>query len=208
MRLTGTTNQNIGGGGTHQFYNLNISNGTNSVVFSDPIEVSNLLDMKGGVLENGDQVITIGTGSENPGSIAYTSGAITGKLKRYFANAIGSKLFPVGTSDFIRDALIDFNLSSPGSDQFLTVAFIEGIPQDGNGGGTLINGLPIAHLADNGYLNKLCKSFPIESCGRRVPWIAFGVPITALSGLFMWAPPVYGDGPAAIATWYGVIFFV
>ena len=158
LRLTGTANQNIGGGGTHQFYNLNISNGTNSVVFSDPIEVSNLLDMKGGVLENGDQVITIGTGSENPGSIAYTSGAITGKLKRYFANAIGSKLFPVGTSDFIRDALIDFNVSSPGSDQFLTVAFIEGIPQDGNGGGTLINGLPIAisgldiiDYSDQGY---------------------------------------------------------
>ena len=71
-----------------------------------------------------------------------------------------------------------------------------------------INGLPIAHLADKGYLNKLCKCFPIESCGRRVPWIAFGVPITALAGLFMWAPPVYGDGPAAIATWYAVIYFV
>ena len=24
----------------------------------------------------------------------------------------------------------------------------------------------------------------------------------------MWAPPVYGDGPAAIATWYAVIYFV
>ncbi len=144
LRLTGTSNQSISGGGTNQFYNLNISNGTNSVVCSDPIEVSNLLDMKGGVLENGDNVITIGTGSENTGNIAYTSGVITGKLKRYFANSPGSKLFPVGTSDFIRDAHIDFNFSSPGIDQFLTISFNPGIPQDGNGGGILTNGLPIS----------------------------------------------------------------
>ena len=142
--LMGTTNQNIGGGGTNQFYNLNVSNGTNSIFFSDPIEVSNLLDMKGGIIENGDQVITIGTGSANPGSIAFTSGVIAGKLKRYFANVTGSKLFPVGTSSFLRDALIDFNFSSPGVDQFLTVEFKEGVPQDGNGGGALINGLPLS----------------------------------------------------------------
>ena len=144
LRLMGTTNQNIGGGGTNQFYNLNVSNGTNSIFFSDPIEVSNLLDMKGGIIANGDKVITIGTGSANPGSIAFTSGVIAGKLKRYFANATGSKLFPVGTSSFIRDALIDFNFSSPGVDQFLTVEFKEGVPQDGNGGGALINGLPLS----------------------------------------------------------------
>lgn len=144
LRLMGTMSQNIAGGGTYQFYNLNISNGTNSVIFSDPIEVSNLLDMKGGVLQNGDNIITIGTGSENTGSIAYTSGSITGKLKRYFANATGSKLFPVGNSSFLRDAMIDFNFSSPGIDQFLTVSFEEGVPQDGNGGGMLTNGLPIA----------------------------------------------------------------
>ena len=144
LRLMGTMNQNIGGGGTNQLYNLNVSNGTNSVVLSDPITVTNLLDMKGGILENGNQVITIGGGSLNPGSIAYTSGVITGKLKRYFANAIGSKLFPVGNSSFLRDAIIDFNFSSPGIDQFLTVSFEEGVPQDGNGGGMLTNGLPIA----------------------------------------------------------------
>lgn len=144
LRLMGTTDQNIGGGGTNQLYNLNVSNGTNSVVCSDPIEVSNLLDMNGGILENGNQVITIGTGSTNPGNIAYTSGVITGKLKRYFANATGSKLFPVGTSSFVRDALVDFNFSSPGIDQFLTVEFKEAVPQSGNGGGALTNGLPLS----------------------------------------------------------------
>ena len=143
LRLTGATNQSIAGGGTHQFYNLNISNGTNSVLLSDPIEVSNLLAMEGGAIDNGNQLITIGNSSANPGSIQYTSGVITGKLRRYFANATGSKLFPVGTNDFIRDALIDFNFSSPGEDQYITIQYQTGAPQDGNGGGILTNGLPI-----------------------------------------------------------------
>ena len=72
-----------------------------------------------------------------------------------------------------------------------------------------VNGLPIAHLADSGYLNEICvKCFPVARCGRRVPWIVFGVPITAFAGLFMWVPPVYGGGPEAIAAWYAVIYFV
>ena len=35
-----------------------------------------------------------------------------------------------------------------------------------------------------------------------------GVSVTALAGLLMWAPPVYGDGPVAVATWYAIIYFV
>lgn len=144
LRLMGNTNQNLGGGGTYQLYNLNISNGTNSIVLSDPVEVLNLLDMKGGVIDNGPNILTVGNGSATPGSIAYTSGVITGKLKRYFANATGAKLFPIGTGDFVRDVLIDFNFSSPGVDQCLTMQFKEGVPQDGNGGGALTNGLPLS----------------------------------------------------------------
>ena len=47
------------------------------------------------------------------------------------------------------------------------------------------NGLPIAHAADSGYLNRVCTCFPAEKWGRRAPWILIGVPLTAVAGLMM-----------------------
>jgi Na+/melibiose symporter-like transporter len=72
-----------------------------------------------------------------------------------------------------------------------------------------LNGIPIAHAADSGYLNRICvKCFPAEKWGRRAPWIFIGVPLTAVAGFVMWVPPTYGLGSAAIATWYGVVYFL
>jgi len=72
-----------------------------------------------------------------------------------------------------------------------------------------INGLPIAHLADAGYLNRACiQCFPAETWGRRAPWILIGVPLTGLAGFVMWVPPTYGGGPTAIAVWYAVVYFL
>ena len=71
------------------------------------------------------------------------------------------------------------------------------------------NGVPIAAAADTGLLNrKIPRCFAAEKWGRRAPWILVGVPLTALSGLLMWLPPTYGQGPAAIAVWYGVVYFL
>ena len=71
-----------------------------------------------------------------------------------------------------------------------------------------LNGLPIAHAADSGFLNRVCSCFPLETWGRRAPWILFGTPITAVAGFVMWCPPVYGQGPVAIAVWYAIVYFV
>jgi hypothetical protein len=103
--------------------------------------INNILNLNGGPLDNSGYVLTVGSSDDQPGTILYTSGVITGQLKSYFPNTTGSKLFPIGTVSKVRDVLIDFNIIPPGVDQSLTVQFKTGTPLNDAGG--TINGLPL-----------------------------------------------------------------
>ena len=141
LRFTGSSNQNYYGQGSNLLYDLTVDNGSNSLILSDSIFVSNSLSMIGGNIINGNNVLVIGDGSANTGTLTHSSGIVTGKLRRYFPNTTDSRFFPVGTASFLRDADIDFNFGSPGIDQYLTIEYIAGKPQNDNG--VLTNGLPL-----------------------------------------------------------------
>ncbi len=87
------------------FYNLTIgkTNHTNQVrVNTSEVIVSNTLTMTKGNIDTktNDKLLTIGTSASNPGKLAYTSGFVYGKMKRWFAAAANTGnstgLFPFG----------------------------------------------------------------------------------------------------------------
>ena len=141
LRLTGSANQTMDGNGLYNLYDLTIANGTNTVALNNNMTINNILSLNGGPLDNSGYVLTVGSSDDQPGTILYTSGVITGQLKSYFPNTTGSKLFPIGTVSKVRDVLIDFNIIPPGVDQSLTVQFKTGTPLNDAGGA--ITGLPL-----------------------------------------------------------------
>jgi hypothetical protein len=124
--------------------NLTVNKDGGNLFVDAPLTVSGVLNLTKGNIIN-SQLITIGTGSANPGSINYdatTGGTITGALRRYFdasATPGSGYYFPVGNASHTRGATIDFT-SSPGTDQYLTVQY-----QGGAAGGAtpLYTGLPL-----------------------------------------------------------------
>eukprot|EP00943_MAST-04B_sp_MAST-4B-sp1_P002224 g2224.t1 len=70
-----------------------------------------------------------------------------------------------------------------------------------------LNGLPIARLADAGYLNeKFGGCFPLKKCGRRGPWVFLGVPQLALASLFL-LMPVSSD-PSVLIFWFIFVYLL
>jgi hypothetical protein len=125
-----------------------------------PLTVSGVLNLTKGNIIN-SQLITIGTGSANPGSINYTSTTnintgeitgprITGALRRYFPTASGSSTyFPVGNSSHTRGATITFTSSlAANSNEYLTVQYKSGSPSPVGSTTPLNTGLPLT-TSDN-----------------------------------------------------------
>ena len=132
-----TVNQTISGQPV-SIANLEVVKASGKLIVSTPITVTGKLEMNGNI-DNPSSLITLGNSSE-PGSLIYTSGTITGALRRYFPSTPGSSTyFPVGNTSNTRGATIAFT-SSPGANQYLTVKY-----QGGAAGGTapLYTGLPL-----------------------------------------------------------------
>jgi hypothetical protein len=132
-----TVNQTISGQPV-SIANLEVVKASGKLIVSTPITVTGKLEMNGNI-DNPSSLITLGNSSE-PGSLVYTSGTITGALRRYFPATPGSSTyFPVGNASNTRGATIAFT-SSPGANQYLTVKY-----QGGAAGGTapLYTGLPL-----------------------------------------------------------------
>lgn len=143
LRLSGTSNQTLGGGGIFNLHDFIITNGSNTVTLNNDLSVANRLNLDGGPLDNVNHLLTVGSSDDIPGVIDYTTnaGVVTGKLKSYFPNTTGSKLFPIGTVSKARDVFINFNIIPPGVNQSLTMQFKSGTPL--NPSGSEIIGLPI-----------------------------------------------------------------
>ncbi len=121
----------IGNGTYIGFVNNNMSTSSTAVNF-DNISITSTSGQ-----------LSLGESSASPGSLTYTSGTITGKLKRYFsasATTTTGGLFPVGTAAYNRSAKVNFT-SSPGTNQFLTVEYKTGAPLDASNA-PLYAGLP------------------------------------------------------------------
>lgn len=137
--FNGTSDQTISGSAI-TFNNLACNKSSGDLIINSSVGVSGTFTMTSGNIVNSSP-LEIGTSSASTGAISYTSGIITGALKRYFSNATGSKFFPVGNSSILRDATIDFT-SAPGIDQYLTISYVSGLPQDPNGENLML-GLPL-----------------------------------------------------------------
>ncbi len=135
--LDGSSVQTINDAET--FYSLKIAN-PSGVILNAAVDVIDIFNMDGGNIVNSNDILTIGS-SAGAGFINYNSGIVTGQLRQYFPNTVGSKFFPVGNSSIMRDVTIDFT-SAPGANQYLSAAYKPGNPQ-GSNGGDLYEGLPL-----------------------------------------------------------------
>ena len=131
LSMNGGNDQLLTGTGTTTLNNFTI-NKTSGDIMNTPLTVTNNLSLISGIIQNSNDVLTIGTSSANEGSISYISGRITGKLRRYFGNGNVDVLFPVGDAVNTKQVMINFQ-GSPGTNQYLTVAYETGYAQGNEG---------------------------------------------------------------------------
>jgi Na+/melibiose symporter-like transporter len=72
----------------------------------------------------------------------------------------------------------------------------------------MLNGVPIANWADRGSLNELLpRVFPMETWGRRAPWMVVGLPLNSIAALMVLFPPL-PIGSAWLPAWYALTLLV
>ena len=160
LTFDGTSDQTVSGNAL-TLDNLTVNKTSGNLIMSTPINVNGLLDLSSDV-NNGSNVLSVGTSSASLGSIEQNGGIVLGKLRRYFANASGSKSFPVGIAGTMRDVAVDF-VSAPGTDQYITASYNTGYPQ-ANDGSDLYEGLPLT-TSDN----QLIQNYDDEGYWEIIP---------------------------------------
>ena len=140
LTVDGSADQTFSGNGTYMLDNVTVNKSSSDLILSSLVTVQGTLTMNSGNILNPTDVLTIGFSSANPGSLNHTSGIVTGQLRRYMSNGNGATFFPVGNSTTLRDVSIDIQ-GSPGTNQYLTAAFVSGCPQGPTG--NLYEGLPV-----------------------------------------------------------------
>ena len=140
INLNGSGTQTVSGTGTLQVPNLTVNKVSGQVTLSNPLRVTNTFTMTSGNIVNGSNVLEVGSSTSSLGSINWTSGTVTGPLKRWFGNTTNSTqssgIFPVGNSSYNRYAQINFT-SNPTSGGSITTQYVSGIPS------LVYDGLPL-----------------------------------------------------------------
>ena len=154
-------------------YGLGANGG--ELTLSEPTTVSNMLTMGGSNINSSDaNVLEIGTSKTNPGSISWTTGTITGPLKRWFGTSANSTqasgIFPVGTTDYNRYAQINFTESTPGG--YLVIKYVDGTPANAYAG------LPFAFTENSA--NKYIQNADEDGYWEMTPYSESGVAYGAL----------------------------
>ena len=147
VTFDGTADQTITGEET--FFNMAFSNVSGNLILLNDITVGNNLLMAGANINAGLNILTIGFGASDIGSLSYVSGIVTGKVERWI-NSYGNSLFPVGIDGSYNPAQLYINLlNSAGS---VTGEFIAGDP--GAAGLPLLdNTTDINYQFTDGYWN-------------------------------------------------------
>ena len=140
LTVNGSTDQTFSGNGTYMLDNVTVNKASSDIILASPVTIQGTLTMTSGNIVNPLNILIIGISGSNPGSLSHTSGIVTGQLRRYMSNGSGATFFPVGNSTMLRDVTIDIQ-GSPGTNQYLTAAFVSGCPQGPTG--NLYEGLPV-----------------------------------------------------------------
>jgi hypothetical protein len=158
VEFNGSIAQFISGIGTISFSSLIVNNSSSGISLLTPIDVTGSLTMTSGNISTSSMnILALGVGSN--ALLNWTSGTIVGPFKRWFETAtnIGntSGLFPVGTANDIRWALLEYS-SAPTTAGYLSAEFKTVNPTTTS---ALSNGFPlldpsnsqIENMATEGY---------------------------------------------------------
>ncbi len=130
-------------------YHVQLNKSGGELILDDNLIVSAELTLLSGIVETGNDTLTLGTGLSNEGTLTYTSGNISGKFARWI-NSTGSFLFPVGTA--VSDNSVLFVLNGFDTGGSLVTEFLSSDP--GNDGLSLIDGaVTIYNTFVDGYWN-------------------------------------------------------
>ncbi len=163
LRLSGASQQSISGSGTINTQNLHINNTSMAgIELQRDLRVNNELRMIAGSIHTGTNLLELGTGISNRGSLNYTSGFVVGRMRRWF-NGLNTGdntgKFPMGVFNGIyydRSALLEYTTAATNGGH-LTVEFIEqpmanvgsGLPiAAANTGGAAFN---VEYVENEGY---------------------------------------------------------
>lgn len=120
VRLMGTSSQTVNTADAIEIFNILFVENNAGVIFSKPVQVTTELRMNGGNIQNGNNLLTLGSLTSTPGVLSYFSGRILGSFNRRMNSSGVEYLFPVGTSTANRFARINFSNLNPGN---LTISF-------------------------------------------------------------------------------------
>ncbi|MDD2982950.1 MAG: T9SS type A sorting domain-containing protein [Crocinitomicaceae bacterium] len=156
VTFDGNLAQSIGGSNSTTFSSLTINNTSNTLTLNKPVSVLETLSMtSGNIKSTATNLLTIGNSTTNPGSIAWSEGAIVGPLKRYFSSVASSTqdsgIFPVGKNNLNRYAQINYTsgLSTGGT---ITAEYIQGVcPVAYAGLPATVSGALIQNYEEEGY---------------------------------------------------------
>ncbi|MFY7965024.1 MAG: GEVED domain-containing protein [Chitinophagaceae bacterium] len=116
------------------------------------ISGTSVLTMIAGIINNGNNVITLGNSLVQRGSLNYTSGFISGKFRRWFTTATNTTTsgdFPVGKGTYAKTARVEFT-TAPNKGGTLTVEYIA-TPPTLSGFPLLDGAMNMVNINNNGF---------------------------------------------------------
>jgi len=130
--------QTISVPGGETFANLTVNNSGMGIQLENNVSLSRTLTMTQGNIDLNTNTLSIGTSTANPGTLAYTAGAIvnTGSVTRWFKAGVipvgsVSGLFPVGTTANGRPFSVSAPTAGPTAGGTITVSYTDGTTTTG-----------------------------------------------------------------------------
>ena len=184
VTFTGSNIQKIRGTGIiANLNNVIIDKVGGSVILEQPTQISGTLTMtKGNVITDATNILEIGSGVSNLGSINWTEGSVVGPMKRWFGSSTNateaSGIFPVGANLGVkglvnRYAQVNFT-SAPSTGGYILAEYKTGLP--GNG----YSGLPL-NFNSNGNYPQAIQNAEEEGYWDITPYSSAGVAYAAMN---------------------------
>ena len=155
LKFSGNNDQTISGTGTIEAYIIETDKSGGSLLLDRDFQVQNVLKMTNGIIKTEDYLLELGVNTTQKGELAYTSGYVLGKMKRWFSDTLSDlkhSAFPLGVDNGgykNRFAKIEFT-TAPTTAGSLIAEFIE---QDMG-----YNGLPISIIDAGGFEYKITNA--------------------------------------------------
>ena len=166
VTFDGSADQTFTSSGGITFSDLEINKAGGTLIMDDDIIVSSTLTMTQGVVNAGANILTLGTGTANEGTLVYLAGQLVGQFQRWIDNTTITTdiFFPVGSADNAQMATINFTGITVGGT--VTFQFVQSNP--GNAGLSLTDGtVTVNNTFVDGYWDmSIANSFRITGGDR------------------------------------------